>query len=152
MAAARRTRPRLRCLIAGEGADQALLEQMIAALGLRETVTLLGEREDVRELLGAADLFLMTSTYEGCSYSLLEAMAARTPVVARRAPGVEETVPEGTGWLVPAEGLAAAIGEALDHPEEAARRAARAHEMVAGRYRLEDMLAQTAALYGACLA
>ncbi len=151
VAAVRRTRPRLRCLIAGEGPDQTMLEHMIAALGLREVVTLLGEREDVPALLGAADLFVMTSRYEGCSYSLLEAMAAHTPVVARRAPGVEETVAPGTGWLVEPSDLPAAISEAFDHPGEAARRAARAHEIVAGRYRIEDMLAQTAALYDACL-
>jgi glycosyltransferase involved in cell wall biosynthesis len=151
VAAVSRSRPRLRCLIAGEGPDQAALRQQIEALALREVVTLLGEREDVPALLSAADLFVMTSLYEGCSYSLLEAMAAGTPVVARRAPGVEETVAPGTGWLVAAEDLPSAISEALDHPQEAAGRAARAHEMVAGRFRLEDMLAQTAALYEACL-
>ena len=151
VAAVRRTRPRLRCLIAGEGPDQAVLEQMIGALDLREVVTLLGEREDVPALLGAADLFVMTSLYEGCSYSLLEAMAARTPVVARRAPGVTETMASGTGWLVGTEDLPAAISEALDHLEEAVLRAERARERVAGHYRMEDMLAQTAALYEDCL-
>ncbi len=151
VAALHPSRPRLRCLIAGEGPDQALLESMIAALGLREVVTLLGERQDVPALLGAADLFVMTSLYEGCSYSLLEAMAARLPVVALHAPGVEETVLPGTGWLAAVEDLPAAISEALDHPAEAERRAARALEMVAERFRLDTMLAQTAALYETCL-
>lgn len=152
VAALQRPRPRLRCLIAGEGPQKPLLEQLIVTLGLQGTVSLLGEREDVPALLGAADLFVMTSLYEGCSYSLLEAMAACTPVVARRAPGVTETLAGETGWLVGAEELPAAIGEALDHPAEAARRAERARERVATYYRMEDMLAQTVALYEACLA
>jgi glycosyltransferase involved in cell wall biosynthesis len=151
VAALRRTRPRLRCLIAGDGPDRPLVEQMIAALGLGDVVTLLGERRDVPALLGAADLFVMASIYEGCPYSLLEAMAARAPAVTIRAPGVEEIVAPGAGWMVPAEDLPAALTEALDHPQEAARRAERAHELVASRFRLEDMLAQTAALYDACL-
>jgi glycosyltransferase involved in cell wall biosynthesis len=152
IAALRRARPRLRCLIAGDGPDRALVEQMIAALGLGGVVTLLGERPDVPALLSAADLFVMTSRYEGCPYSLLEAMAARTPVVTVRASGVDEIVAPGTGWMVPREDLPAALAEALDHPQEAALRAERAHELIAGRFRLEDMLAQTAALYDACLA
>jgi len=152
VAALRRTRPRLRCLIAGDGPDRAALEQMIAALALGDVVTLLGERRDVPALLSAADLFVMTSRYEGCPYSLLEAMAARTPVVTARASGVEEIVSPGTGWMVPPEDLPAALTEALDHPAEAAIRAERAQELVAGRFRLEDMLAQTAALYEECLA
>jgi glycosyltransferase involved in cell wall biosynthesis len=152
VAALRRARPRLRCLIAGDGPDRPLVEQLIAALGLGGVVTLLGERQDVPALLGAADLFVMTSLYEGCPYSLLEAMAARTPVVTARAPGVDEIVASGTGWMVAPEDLPLALAAALDHPEEAARRAERAHELVASRFRLEDMLAQTAALYDACLA
>lgn len=151
VAALRPTRPRLRCLIAGEGPDQALLEGMIAALGLQEVVTLLGEREDVPALLGAADLFVMTSLYEGCSYSLLEAMAARLPVVAVHAPGVDEILSPGTGWLVTVEDLPAAISEALDHPQKAARRAACAAEMIAERFRLDTMLAQTTDVYDMCL-
>jgi glycosyltransferase involved in cell wall biosynthesis len=151
VATLRRARPRLRCLIAGDGPDRPLVEQMIAMLGLGDTVTLLGERRDVPALLGAADVFVMASLYEGCPYSLLEAMAARAPAVTVRAPGVEEIVAPGTGWMVPAEELPAAVAEALDHSQEATRRAERAQELVASRFRLGDMLAQTAALYEACL-
>jgi len=151
VAALRGRRSRLRCLIAGEGPERAALQTIIAREGLADCVRLLGDRDDVPALLSAADLFVMTSLYEGCPYSLLEAMAVGVPVVAVRAAGVDEIVGPETGRLAEPSELPQALAAALDAPEESAARARRAREMVAERFRLEDMLAQTAALYDRCL-
>ncbi|HEY3398860.1 MAG TPA: glycosyltransferase [Armatimonadota bacterium] len=145
-------RPRLRLVIAGEGDERPRLEALAAELGLTDRVRLPGEHEAMEPLRAAADVLVITSRYEGCPYSLLEAMAAGLPVVAVAAPGVDEIVREGeTGRLVPEEDLPAAIADALDHPEPAAQRAERAREQIVARFGLERMLAETAALYDSCL-
>lgn len=106
--------PDLRLWIAGEGPLRAALEAEHAALGLGERVRFLGFREDVPDLLRAADLFCISSCLEGLGTSILDAMAAGLPVVATRVGGIPEAVTDGeTGLLVPPgdpEGLAQAIG------------------------------------------
>jgi glycosyltransferase involved in cell wall biosynthesis len=125
----------LRVLIAGEGPDRPRLEAEIARLGMAGTVELLGEREDVAELLATADVFVLPSRSEGMPMSVLEAMAAGVPVVASRVGGVPELVRDGvTGTLVAAEdpGALAAALSAL-----ATDAGARARLGAAGRARAE---------------
>jgi glycosyltransferase involved in cell wall biosynthesis/peptidoglycan/xylan/chitin deacetylase (PgdA/CDA1 family) len=95
--------PDARLLIAGDGEMRAELEALIDSGGLADHVTLLGQRSDVPALLGASDVFVLSSRSEGLPGSILEAMAAAKPVVATRVGGVPEVVVDGvTGHLVPA--------------------------------------------------
>jgi glycosyltransferase involved in cell wall biosynthesis len=91
----------------------AALQAQAQALGLAENILWLGERGDVDELLAAGDLFVLPSHQEGFSNALLEAMAARLPVVATAIGGNRDAVVENeTGLLVPPRdprALAAAI-------------------------------------------
>lgn len=106
-------RPDLRFWIAGEGALRGELERARDALGLGDRVRFLGFREDVPDLLAAADLFCVSSYLEGMGTSTLDAMAAGLPVVATRVGGIPEIVEHGvTGLLVPARDPAA-LAEAL---------------------------------------
>lgn len=102
-----------RLIIAGEGPQRNELERQIIQLGLVETVRLLGNRADVAELLGECDVFVLSSIAEGMPVTLLEAMAARLPIVATDVGGVGSVVEAGiTGTLVPAgdpRALAAAL-------------------------------------------
>jgi glycosyltransferase involved in cell wall biosynthesis len=76
-----------------------------------------GFREDIPAVLREADLFVLSSLYEGFGLVLLEAMAARLPVIATKVGPVPEVVlDEATGLLVPPadpEALAAALSRLL---------------------------------------
>jgi len=94
----------------GIGAD---LKVQAQSLGIGDNILWLGERGDVDELLSASDMFILPSHQEGFSNALLEAMAARLPVIATAVGGNSDAVVEGeTGSLVPVRdprALAAAI-------------------------------------------
>jgi glycosyltransferase involved in cell wall biosynthesis len=108
-----RQHPRARLVIAGDGPLRASLLDQAAALGIADQVTLLGPREDVPELLRAADVYVSSSRSEGMSNSILEALAAGLPVVATRAGAEDDIIDDGvTGVLIPS-GNPAAIAEAL---------------------------------------
>jgi glycosyltransferase involved in cell wall biosynthesis len=114
-------RPDLVTLVAGRrGHATAELEALHARLGLGSAVRFLGHRQDVPEVLAAADLFVFPSLYEGLPGALIEALASAVPVVASDVPGVGEVVRAGENALLvpperPAE-LAAAIDGLLRDP------------------------------------
>jgi glycosyltransferase involved in cell wall biosynthesis len=93
----------VRLVIAGNGELLAEAEKQVAATGLRDKVSLLGWRPDVREVLRELDVFVVSSLYEaGLSYSTMEAMAAKLPVVSTKVFGTEETLAQVPGnVLVP---------------------------------------------------
>lgn len=100
LAEARPREPRVRLLLVGDGPLRSELERHARELGVREHVVFTGARADVARLLGAADLFVFPSTYEGLPLALVEAQAsglralvssAVTPEVAV-APGMVTTL------------------------------------------------------------
>jgi glycosyltransferase involved in cell wall biosynthesis len=133
--------------IAGEGPERPRLEEAIEARGLQERVRLLGDRDDARELIADADVFVLPSFNEGLPLVVLEALHAGRPLVASDLPGLRGVVVDGeSGILVPAgsaQALAGAIGTLIDNPEAARMlgRAGRAHA------REEFSIERTAASY-----
>jgi glycosyltransferase involved in cell wall biosynthesis len=125
----------MRLVIIGDGPDASRLRRQITMLGLTDVVLLTGYRSDVRQLMAAFDVYANSSTYEGMSLTLLEAMAAALPIVATRVGGTPEIVVDGeTGLLVRArseDALAAAIDDLYVHEN---RRVEMGH---AGRHRVE---------------
>src|SRR5207247_3251828 len=104
--------PDARLVVIGSGPIQSELESRAAALGIAETVRFAGYRSNVRELMAAFDVYANSSTYEGVSLTILEAMATGLPVVATRCGGNPEVVVDGeTGILVSAD--CSALGEEL---------------------------------------
>jgi len=100
-------------VIAGEGECRPQLEEQIRNLHLDDRVRLPGNL-DLTSLLPAADLYVLSSDYEGLPLVLLEAMGAGLPVVATRLAGLEALVEEpGAGVLV-APGDPAALADAID--------------------------------------
>jgi glycosyltransferase involved in cell wall biosynthesis len=105
--------PRSRLLFVGDGELREEMEARASSLGLRERVRVLGVRADVPEVLGAADVFVLPSDWEGNPLSVMEAMAAGRPTICTAVGGVPELVEDGvTGLLVQPgneEALAAAL-------------------------------------------
>ena len=105
--------PAARLVMAGEGSLLEASRALAARLGMGSRVHFCGLCLDVPEMLSACDLFVLASDWEGSSVAVMEAMAARLPVVATAVGGVPELVEDGvTGVLVPA-GDAAALAAAL---------------------------------------
>jgi glycosyltransferase involved in cell wall biosynthesis len=103
--------PRLRGVIAGGGPQLSQARSLVAEAP--EVVRVLGERNDAADLMAAADVVCLTSTFEGLPMTVLEAMALSRPVVATRVGGIPDAVTDGrTGRLVP-PGDADAFAEAL---------------------------------------
>lgn len=95
-------RPRAALLVAGRrGNASGELDRLLASLD-PERVRLLGHRDDVPDLLSAADVFAFPSLYEGLGGSLIEAMALGLPIVASDVPAIREVVEDGAcALLVP---------------------------------------------------
>jgi glycosyltransferase involved in cell wall biosynthesis len=102
-------------LVAGEGDERARLERTVAELGLGDRVRFLGAqpRDAVLELFAASDASILSSSWENFPHTVVEALAAGTPVIATTVGGVAEIVRDGeNGLLVPPEdpvALAAAV-------------------------------------------
>lgn len=134
-----------RARLAWAGAGRLHEDVLLAArrLGLAARVRLLGQREDVADLLHAADVFALASRYEGLGLALVEAAAAGLPVVAPAVGGVPEVVRDGeSGILVPVGNpvaLGRAIAALLADADRRTRMACRARE-VAREFALEPMV------------
>ena len=123
VAAALRDRGDLRFAVAGEGPERAALTERIAAQRL--PVTLLGHRDDLGSLLSAADLALLTSTWEARALVAQEALLSGLPLVSTAVGGIPGLV--GAAAILVDFGDSAAAAEAVralaDDPAERARRA-----------------------------
>jgi glycosyltransferase involved in cell wall biosynthesis len=90
--------------LAGIGSLRDVLENQVDSLGIRSQVRFLGLRQDIPDLMAAADLFVLPSRTEGMPGALLEAMGMGMAAVAFNISGVSEVIQhEKTGLLVPAE-------------------------------------------------
>jgi glycosyltransferase involved in cell wall biosynthesis len=81
---------------------------------------------DLPSLVAAADVFAFPSTAEGFGLAAMEALAAGVPVVTRDLPVLREVFGGAARFGTDASGLAAALGDALDHPDPALTEAGRA--------------------------
>ncbi len=143
----------LRWYVAGWGRLESELKSQAASLGLSDAVGLMGARDDVADLLHAADLFVMTSTSEGFSNALLEAMWVGLPVVSTRVNGAVEVIRSGeNGVLVDVAdepGVERAVDRLLnDEPVRLALGAA-ARSDVRARFGIERMVADHCEVYAA---
>lgn len=83
--------------LCGEGALEKELKELAEKKGVLDQVHFLGYRTDVKELLQAADVFVMPSIREGLSRSIMEAMASGLPCVVSRIRGNSDLIMDGEG-------------------------------------------------------
>jgi glycosyltransferase involved in cell wall biosynthesis len=99
--------------ILGDGAERHRLEQHARARGVADLVRFLGFQQNPWRFIARADVFVLTSVYEGFGNVLIEAMACGTPVVATRSPGTSDIIQhEANGLLVDHEPRA--VAEAIE--------------------------------------
>ena len=138
-------------VIVGSGSLEAELRARASALELDRHVVFVGFRTDIPALLARAHTFVLSSLWEGLPMSVVEAMAARRPVVATAAGGTPDVVSDGiTGLLVPPRAvapLAEALRQVLADDVLAARLATGGWRNVQTRYTLEALLTATRAVY-----
>lgn len=102
-----------RLLLAGEGVLREATEDLAKRLGMAAQVTFLGQRADIAEALGAADVFVLSSRWEGNPLSVMEAMSAGRAVLATGVGALPELVRHGLDGLLVAPGDAAAMADAM---------------------------------------
>ncbi len=107
-------------IIVGDGELRDALRAQTIALSQSARVRFLGSRQDIADLLAAADLFVLPSLWEGLSMALLEAMVTGLPIVASAVSGTVQALEAGvSGELVPprdAGALARALDKVLGDP------------------------------------
>ncbi len=110
----------VRFVAVGQGPQEAEVRQLSDDLGLVETVTLTGFRDDAVRVMGACDVFTLASQWEGLPVALMEALALGLPVVATNVGGVAEEMHDGIDALLvrPSDppALADALGRVVTDP------------------------------------
>jgi glycosyltransferase involved in cell wall biosynthesis len=140
---ARRRLPGLTLLVAGEGPARLAVERLAGPWA-----RLLGTRDDVDDLMAAADVVLNTSRWEGLSLALLEALWHGRPIVATDVPGNAQAVgPAGLVTSASAAALADALVRLLSDRAMLARAAAAARARAEERFDVADMVEATLALH-----
>ncbi|AKM30009.1 hypothetical protein AB870_07715 [Pandoraea faecigallinarum] len=141
--------PDARLFIAGDGALLASMQALVKTRGLAHAITLLGRRNDIAQWMCAADVYAMSSAWEGLPLVIGEAMASGLPIVSTDCGGVRELVGD-TGLqtshntLVPV-GDAPALGDALLRhlratPEDRQAAGAANRERIVARYSLDAIV------------
>ena len=134
-------RRNVRFIIVGEdksrsGENRREIESLIASLNLQSNVEISGWTNDVRPFLQKFDLFVSAARSEPFGLVILEAMAARIPVIATRSEGATEIIEDETsGILIPPENHEKMAQAILDLADDSARRELLGN---AGRKRVED--------------
>jgi glycosyltransferase involved in cell wall biosynthesis len=144
--------PGIVLLVAGRrGNASADLEMLSSAPALRGRVRFLGHRDDVPEVLAAADLFVFPSLYEGLGGAQLEAMALGLPLVSSDLEAVREVVePGGNALLVPPKEparLASAISTLLRDEQKRSSFGKRSREIFLGRFTLDRIASRMRGMY-----
>jgi glycosyltransferase involved in cell wall biosynthesis len=149
-------RPRARFLIVGEGPERAALTRQLTTLGIADRVTLAGQRHDISAILAATDVYVRPGIVEGfIGITVMEAMAARRPVISWAANDVRPAITDGeTGILVPiadVDALADAIVRLLRDRALADAIARRGRARVEERFSLPAIAAELEGRYAQVL-
>lgn len=140
-----------RLVLIGEGSAGNELKKMVESEGLSGEVDFLGFRTDRLEIMKCFDAFVLPSYLEGLPRVIMEAMAAKVPVIASDIPGVREIVHNNkTGILVPTDSpdeLAYQISELINNSQKADELRQNAFNYVKANHSAERMSMEYTELY-----
>lgn len=143
--------PETKLLIVGDGNLQTNLEDLSKELEIYKNVVFCGRREDIPEIMKIIDIYVLSSISEGTSVSLLEAMAAKKPVVATNVGGNPKVIQDGiSGILVPPQNpeiLAEKIISLLGNPEKCMKMGEEGYKRVKEKFSLQRMVSDYEMLY-----
>lgn len=135
---------RLIFVIIGEGSGSKELKDLIIQSGLDKKVLLLGQISNARQLIPAFDVFVLPSVKEGFPWAILEAMAAKLPIIATRVGAIPEIIEDGkNGMLIePAhpEQIAKKLLELVNNGRLRQEMGIQAHQTVLFKFSLEKMV------------
>jgi sugar transferase (PEP-CTERM/EpsH1 system associated) len=151
-ARARTARPELRLVMVGDGTERPAMEALARDLGFEDAVHFLGWRSDVADILGALDLFALTSISEGLPLVVLEAMACGIPAVTTAVGDLPALITDGeTGYTFPSgdeDALTALLVRLAAAPNERRAMGARARDVVLAGYSQRGMVDAYLDAYG----
>lgn len=143
--------PGAKLIIFGNGQLRSKLESQIKKLKIENSVFLPGQLNQAQKYLKAFNIFVLPSVKEGLPYALLEAMAAKIPIIAARVGGIPEMIENNTGGILisPADPdeISASIIRLIKNPKTAERLASNAWQTFNEKFNFEKMVNQTRALY-----
>ena len=147
--------PPPRLLVVGDGPERSRIEQTIAASDLGDCVTMIGHVPSAGPYYRVADVAVLPSLTEGSPLALLEAMAARVPVVAAMVGGIPEMVSQNESALLVEprddKALAGAIAAILAGPDLAERLAATAYTLVCEKFSIPARAGRLLSAYSSAL-
>lgn len=139
-------------IVIGDGIERPQLEQLVAKKGLEKKILLLGQLPNAHQFMPALDVFVLSSIKEGFPWTVIEAMAAKLPVVATKVGAVPEIIEDDkNGMLVePAhpEQIVKKIQELLSSEHLRQELGIQAHQTVLFRFSLEKMVKEIEAVIG----
>lgn len=148
--------PAAKFVVVGEGPDREKLDRMIDELKIRNSVKMLGRRDDMPAVYASLDIMVSSSRQEGLPMAMLEGMANSLPLVACAVGEVPTVVQDGvTGFLVPAEDvdrLTASILELLRNGDLRKRFGAAGRKLIEDEYSAERMTADYLRVYDEAIA
>ena len=133
-------------LIIGDGQERTKLKTLIEQKGLQNKVILLGQIPNAYKLLGAFDIFVLSSVKEGFPWVIVEAMAAKLPVIGTRVGAIPEIIEDGKNGIIvePAqsEKIAVKIQDLLGNDRLRQEMGIQAHQTVLFKFDSEKMIGQ----------
>lgn len=151
-----RQSPQHDLIIVGDGSQRFRLEQRALQSGIADRVHFLGWRPDIPQLLGAADLLLLPSRWEGMPNVLLEAMASSLPVVALPVHGVEQILGDLGELQIARDPSATTFIDLITHllgdPDLQASLGRRNRDRILANFTITKMVQQYSELYRQLLA
>jgi glycosyltransferase involved in cell wall biosynthesis len=143
--------PSTKFVVVGEGPDRDKLESLIDDLKLRQSVSMLGRRDDMPSVYASLDIMVSASRQEGLPMAILEGMASSLPIIATPVGDVPAMVRDGhTGVIVPPENaalLASAIVTLLRNPAQRERLGVAARKLIEDEFSADRMTADYLRVY-----